>query len=217
MKNYQKRRRPERGRAGGRQRAGERIERGIVGYSRPPLARMLRLHECLMANRYPNCRKIAEEFEVSAKTVQRDVNFMRDRMGLPIEYEKARFGFRYTRAVTGFPAMDISAGSGGGSPWRQPAPPLEEHPAPAGRGRGGMAVRIRFDAESARAARGRTWHPTQVIHRLPGGGVEMTLRARGEWEIARWVLSWAGHAWVIEPQRLRSRVRQIAREIVARH
>jgi predicted DNA-binding transcriptional regulator YafY len=178
---------------------------------------MLRLHECLMANRYPNCRKIAEEFEVSAKTVQRDVNFMRDQMGLPIEYEKARFGFRYTRAVTGFPAIGVSAASGEGSPSRQSPQPMGEHPALAERGRGGMVVRIRFDAESARAARGRTWHASQVMHRMPGGGVEMTLRVRGEWEIARWVLSWGGHAWVIEPQRLRSRVREIAREIVARH
>jgi predicted DNA-binding transcriptional regulator YafY len=45
----------------------------------------------------------------------------------------------------------------------------------------------------------------------------MTLRARDEWEIARWVLSWGAHAWVIEPPRLRNRVRELAREILTRH
>jgi predicted DNA-binding transcriptional regulator YafY len=179
---------------------------------------MLRLHEWLMANRYPNCRKIAEEFEVSGKTVQRDVNFMRDQMGLPIEYDKGRFGFHYTRAVTGFPAAGVSTGRGRGNPWRKsPPPPLGERPALATPGGRGAAVRIRFDAESARAVRGRTWHATQVIQGLPDGGVELTLRMGDEWEIARWVLSWGAHAWVVEPPRVRARVREIARAILARH
>ena len=88
-------------------------ERAKRGYSRPPLARMQRVHEWLMENRYPNCRKIAEEFEVSTKTVQRDINFMRDQMGLPIDYAKERFGFHYTRAVSGFPAVGASTVKGG--------------------------------------------------------------------------------------------------------
>jgi predicted DNA-binding transcriptional regulator YafY len=178
---------------------------------------MLRLHEWLMGNRYPNCRKIAEEFEVSAKTVQRDVNFMRDQMGLPIEYDKTRFGFHYTRAVTGLPSMGLPAAKTRAIPWRPSPPPIGEHPALAASGRRGYAARIRFDAEAARMVRGRAWHATQVIHGLPGGGLEMTLRGRDELEIARWVLSWCGHAWAIEPPRLRTRVREMAREIMARH
>jgi predicted DNA-binding transcriptional regulator YafY len=179
---------------------------------------MMRLHEQLAADRYPNCRKLAEEFEVSAKTVQRDVSFMRDRMGLPIEYDKARFGFRYVRPVSGFPAMGIESGSGkaGGNVRRQSArAAIGERPVLASGD--GVAVRIGFDAESARAVRGRTWQATQMIRALPGGGVELTLRVREELEIVRWVLSWGGHAWVLEPARVRSRVREIAREILARH
>jgi predicted DNA-binding transcriptional regulator YafY len=180
---------------------------------------MVRLHELLVGERYPNCRKIAEEFEVSAKTVQRDVNFMRDQMGLPVEYDKKRFGFHYTRVVSGFPAIGISPEKGQHpNPWRKspPAPFGERPPLPA-QGGFGEPVRIRFDAESAMAVRSRTWHATQIILSLPSGGVDMTLRARDEWEIARWVLSWGAHAWVIEPARLRSRVRDMAREILERH
>jgi predicted DNA-binding transcriptional regulator YafY len=179
---------------------------------------MLKLHERLMENRYPNCRKMAEEFEVSAKTIQRDVNFMRDQMGLPIEYDKERFGFHYTSPVAAFPALGIAAAKGVAHPWRHAIPPaMGEKPALAASGRSGFAVRIRFDAESSRTARSRTWHATQVIHALPGGAVEMTLRVRDEWEIARWVISWGGHAWVTEPPWLKSRIREIAREILARH
>jgi predicted DNA-binding transcriptional regulator YafY len=196
----------------------ERGERAERGYSRPPLARMLRLHEWLMGERYPNCRKIAEEFEVSAKTVQRDVNFMRDQMGLPIEYDKGRFGFHYTRVVSGFPAVGLTPGKGPGIPWRRSPPAsIGERPALAPASGFGEPVRIRFDAESAMAVRSRTWHATQSILSLPGGGVDMTLRARDEWEIARWVLSWGAHAWVIEPARLRNKVREMARDILERH
>jgi predicted DNA-binding transcriptional regulator YafY len=213
-KNYDKKRLP----AAAEESGGINPEEvGVAGYSRPPLARMLRLHEWLMANRYPNCRKIAREFEVSAKTVQRDVNFMRDQMRLPIDYDKGHFGFYYTRPVSGFPAMGTGASRGGGTPWRRSMPPaIGEKPALTA-GRSGFSARIRFDAESARTVRGRTWHATQVIQALHGGGVELTLVVKDECEVARWVLSWGGHAWVVEPQRLRNRVREMAREILARH
>jgi predicted DNA-binding transcriptional regulator YafY len=195
----------------------EPSERSGAGYSRPPLARMLRIHQSLMENRYPNCRKMAEEFEVAAKTVQRDVNFMRDQMRLPIEYDKARFGFHYTRPVTALPSMGLTSAKRSGATGRRPLPPpIGEKPA-LGSGRGGFPVRIGFDIDAARAVRERTWHPSQVIHTLPGGAVEMTLRARDEMAIAHWVLSWGARAWVIEPQRLRTLVKNLAREILARH
>jgi len=56
-------------------------------FSRPPLARMMHVHARLKAGRYPNCRKLADELEVSSKTIQRDLEFMRYRLGLPIEYD----------------------------------------------------------------------------------------------------------------------------------
>jgi len=79
-------------------------------YSRPPLERMMRMHARLQAGRYPNCRKLAEELEVSSKTVQRDLDFMRDRLGLPIEYDQLHFGFYYTEPVSSFPNVEISEG-----------------------------------------------------------------------------------------------------------
>ena len=81
-----------------------------TAFSRPPLERMMRMHAALKAHHFPNCRKIAEELEVSAKTIQRDIDFMRDRLGLPIGYDPQKFGFYYTEAVTGFPSIEVSEG-----------------------------------------------------------------------------------------------------------
>src|SRR5439155_25259681 len=78
--------------------------------SRPPLARMMRMHERLKAGRYPNCRKLADELEVSSKTVQRDIDFMRYQLGLPIEHDELHFGFYYTEPVANFPNIEISQG-----------------------------------------------------------------------------------------------------------
>jgi len=78
--------------------------------TRPPLARMMRIHESLQRDEYPNCRSLGEALEVSYKTVQRDIDFMRDQLGLPIEYHAARFGFFYTEEVREFPNVQVSEG-----------------------------------------------------------------------------------------------------------
>ena len=79
-------------------------------FSRPPLERMMRLHQKLIAGDFPNCRKLSDELEVSTKTIQRDIDFMRDRLGLPIEYDQLHFGFVYTEPVTHFPSVEVSEG-----------------------------------------------------------------------------------------------------------
>jgi predicted DNA-binding transcriptional regulator YafY len=71
---------------------------------------MMRLHAALKSHHLPNCQTIARELEVSPKTIQRDIDFMRDRLGLPIDYDAKRFGFYYTEAVTGFPSIEVSEG-----------------------------------------------------------------------------------------------------------
>ena len=79
-------------------------------FSRPPLERMMRVHQRLLAGKYPNCRTLSLELEVSNKTIQRDVDFMRDRLGLPIIYDQGHCGFYYTEVVTHFPSIDVSEG-----------------------------------------------------------------------------------------------------------
>ena len=80
------------------------------GHSRPPLERMQRLHDLLTNERPVNCQQLAGEFEVSYKTIQRDLDFMRDRLNLPIEYDAPRYSFRYTEPVEAFPLLQVSEG-----------------------------------------------------------------------------------------------------------
>jgi proteasome accessory factor B len=79
-------------------------------HARPPLERMLRIHQALQAGGFPNASKLAREAEVSTKTIHRDIEFMRDRLNLPIEFASGTNGYFYTGAVRDFPTMQITEG-----------------------------------------------------------------------------------------------------------
>ncbi len=87
-------------------------------HSRPPIERMYRIHEIIRTVkispaseiRYPNCTSIASELEVSTKTILRDIEFMKDRLELPLEYDSARYGYYYTEPVNHFPTVQITEG-----------------------------------------------------------------------------------------------------------
>ncbi len=79
-------------------------------YSRPPLERMLRIHQALQAASFPNANKLAQDNEVSTKTIYRDLDFMRDRLNLPLEFDGGRIGYDYTSEVRSFPTMQITEG-----------------------------------------------------------------------------------------------------------
>jgi predicted DNA-binding transcriptional regulator YafY len=71
---------------------------------------MLRIHQAVHSGKFPNASTLARELEVSTKSIQRDIEFMRDRLELPIEYHPQRFGYHYTGEVTSFPTMHITEG-----------------------------------------------------------------------------------------------------------
>jgi predicted DNA-binding transcriptional regulator YafY len=74
------------------------------------------------------------------------------------------------------------------------------------RGKETTRVRIRFDEKVARYVQRRMWHPTQSFKKLAGGGVEMTMEARGTVEVVSWVLGFGDKARVLEPASLRADV-----------
>jgi len=71
---------------------------------------MLRIHQELQSGGFPNASTLARKFEVSTKTIHRDIDFMRDRMELPIDYNAAKFGYFYYQDVQAFPTMQITEG-----------------------------------------------------------------------------------------------------------
>ena len=52
-------------------------------------------HAQIKAGRYPNTRHLVEEFEITGRTAQRDIEFMRDRFNAPLEYDFRRRGYHY--------------------------------------------------------------------------------------------------------------------------
>ncbi len=81
-----------------------------VRVTRPALERIQKIHEALQQGVKVNCTKLAEQLSVSTKTIQRDIDFMRDRWSLPIEYDPMEFSYAYTSAVENFPSYTISEG-----------------------------------------------------------------------------------------------------------
>ena len=59
--------------------------------------RLLKIDEQLRAKRFPTARSLAKEFDVSKRTVERDIEFLRDRYEAPIEYDHSKCGYAYTQ------------------------------------------------------------------------------------------------------------------------
>ena len=78
--------------------------------TRPPIERMLRIHNLIKGGSHPNATRLARELEVTTKTIYRDIAFMRDRMELPVEFEPAYNGYHYIEEVGQFPTVKITEG-----------------------------------------------------------------------------------------------------------
>ncbi|HQR40003.1 MAG TPA: WYL domain-containing protein [Blastocatellia bacterium] len=72
--------------------------------------RFLWIEAEIRRGRYPNTRTIAEHFEVSRKTVQRTIEFMRDRFQAPLDYSAAHRGWYYTEPTFVLPAEILTEG-----------------------------------------------------------------------------------------------------------
>ncbi len=71
---------------------------------------MLRIHQAIQSGQNPNASTLARELEVSTKSIHRDLEFMRDRLELPLEYDAQDHGYRYTQEVSSFPTLQITEG-----------------------------------------------------------------------------------------------------------
>jgi len=72
--------------------------------------RFLWFHQQVKDGRFPNAPMLASRFEVTAKTAQRDIDFMRDRLQAPLEYVPARRGYRYEDDAYEFPGLWLKEG-----------------------------------------------------------------------------------------------------------
>lgn len=61
----------------------------------PQFERFLWLDDQLRDNRFPNASKLADHFELSVKTAQRNIAHFRDRLLAPVEYDPEKKGYYY--------------------------------------------------------------------------------------------------------------------------
>jgi proteasome accessory factor B len=71
---------------------------------------MLRIHEQLRSGALINCTRLLHDFEVSRKTIVRDITYMREQLDLPIEFDPQINAYRYTHPVNSFPAVQVTEG-----------------------------------------------------------------------------------------------------------
>lgn len=78
-----------------------------MSINKPQHARLLFIDEKIRSSSYPNAASLSKEYEVSGRTITRDIEYMRDSLGAPIEYDKVKKGFYYSEANFFLPAIDI--------------------------------------------------------------------------------------------------------------
>ena len=76
------------------------------GGGKVQMRRIYAIVDAVNGGGYPNCRSLADRLEVTPKTIQRDINFIRDQLALPLEYNKALHGYEFTSDVTNFPVFE---------------------------------------------------------------------------------------------------------------
>jgi len=74
---------------------------------KPQHSRLLFVDRKIREGRYPNCTSMAEEWEMSRKTIQRDLDYMRYQLDAPLEYSAKHRGYFYTEEQYKLPAMEI--------------------------------------------------------------------------------------------------------------
>jgi predicted DNA-binding transcriptional regulator YafY len=63
---------------------------------RADMPRIYFIDQKIASGRYPNTPSLAREYEISTSTISRDIEYMRERLGAPIEYDALRRGYYYS-------------------------------------------------------------------------------------------------------------------------
>jgi len=69
---------------------------------------MQQIFHAIKAGKFPNRHRLAADIEVTTKTIQRDIDFMRERLNLPIAYDGAGGGYRFTQPISSFPMIELT-------------------------------------------------------------------------------------------------------------
>ena len=74
----------------------------------PRWERIGQIHELLEDGAYPNSTTLARHLNLTIKTIHRDIAYMRDHLGLPIDFDSHRLGYYYAKTVACKPTQPVS-------------------------------------------------------------------------------------------------------------
>lgn len=75
---------------------------------KPILERILYIDREIRAKKYPNCTTLARDHEVSPRTISRDIEYMKDMLEAPIEFDSKHNGYYYSIENFFLPSMIIT-------------------------------------------------------------------------------------------------------------
>jgi predicted DNA-binding transcriptional regulator YafY len=78
--------------------------------ARTPLDRILVIDQALRAESWPNARTLGKRLEVHPRTIRRDIEYLRDQLKAPIEFDATRNGYYYTEATYRLPLLQFTEG-----------------------------------------------------------------------------------------------------------
>ena len=73
----------------------------------PQHERILALVRLIQARHFPNATDFEKELEVNRRTILRDLDYLRDRMRLPIEYDAKKRGYYFSTPVENMPLLEM--------------------------------------------------------------------------------------------------------------
>jgi proteasome accessory factor B len=77
---------------------------------KPQYRRLLFIDRTIREGGYPNCSALGRAWEVSARTIQRDIDYLKYELEAPIEYDAVRHGFYYADPSWFLPSVMVSEG-----------------------------------------------------------------------------------------------------------
>ena len=75
---------------------------------KPQYRRLLFVDRKIREGGFPNCSSLAKEWEVSRKTIQRDIDYLCYELDAPVKYDQRKHGYYYTESSYRLPAINIS-------------------------------------------------------------------------------------------------------------
>lgn len=83
---------------------------GGLGFKFSQFWRLYEIDKQIRSGKFPNTRQLAELLEVKPRTVERDIEHLRDRLGAPIVYDRQKKGYRYLTTDFHLPRFTLTEG-----------------------------------------------------------------------------------------------------------